>query len=83
MPARALPRIAAVEAGSLLRAARRRRLWATLRGKLQALAWVPALLRDRRRLAREGDLRRPRRWLGVRVYTLAPQMLRNAGGGRS
>lgn len=70
MPARALPRIAAVEAGSLLRAARQRRLRATLGGKLQALAWLPALLRERRRLRREGDPGRARRWLGVRVYTL-------------
>jgi GT2 family glycosyltransferase len=70
MPVRALPRIAAVELGSLLRAARQRRLWATLRGKLGVLGWLPALLRERRRLRREGDLGRARRWLGVRVYTL-------------
>lgn len=83
MPARALPRILAVEAGSLVRAARQRRLRATLKGKLQALAWLPEMLRERRRLRRQGDPERARRWLGVRVYTLAPQMLRNAGGGRS
>jgi GT2 family glycosyltransferase len=70
MPARSWPRIAAVEAGSLLRAARRRRLWPTARGKLEALGWLPALLRERRRLRRQGDLARARRWLGVRVYTL-------------
>ncbi|HEY3435024.1 MAG TPA: glycosyltransferase family 2 protein [Solirubrobacterales bacterium] len=66
MPVRALPRIAAVEAGALARAARQRRLWATLAGKLAALRWLPALLRERRKLRREGDLGRARRWLGVR-----------------
>jgi GT2 family glycosyltransferase len=67
MPASSLPRIAAVEVGSLLRAARQRRLWATLRGKLAVLAWLPALLLERRRLRREGDLQQARRWLGVRA----------------
>ncbi|HEX6206296.1 MAG TPA: glycosyltransferase family 2 protein [Solirubrobacterales bacterium] len=66
MPARALPRIAAVEVGALARAAQQRRLGATLRGKLAALRWLPALLRDRRRLRREGDPRLARRWLGMR-----------------
>jgi GT2 family glycosyltransferase len=65
MPARALPRLLAVEAGSLLRAARQRRLAATLRGKLEGLAWLPRLLGERRRLRRAGELDRPRRWLGV------------------
>jgi len=64
MPAATLPRILAVEAGSLLRAARQRRLRPTLGGKLEALVRLPALLRERRRLRREGDLDRPRRWLG-------------------
>ncbi len=64
MPARALPRILAVELGALLRAARQRRFGATLRGKLEGLRWLPAMLRDRRRLRREGDLTRARRWLG-------------------
>jgi GT2 family glycosyltransferase len=64
MPARALPRIVAVEAASLWRAARQRRLGATLRGKLEGLRLAAALRRDRRRLAREGDLSRARRWLG-------------------
>jgi hypothetical protein len=66
MPLRALPRIAAVEVGSLARAARQRRLRATLAGKLAVLPWLPALLRERRRLRREGDPRLARRWLGVR-----------------
>jgi GT2 family glycosyltransferase len=66
MPARALPRIAAVEAGALVRAAKQRRLGVTLAGKLAALRWLPALLRERRQLRREGDLRLARRWLGMR-----------------
>ncbi|HEV2727640.1 MAG TPA: glycosyltransferase family 2 protein [Solirubrobacterales bacterium] len=64
MPARALPRMLAVEAGSLWRAARQRRLGATLRGKLEGLAWLPRLLGERRRLRRSGDLARARHWLG-------------------
>ena len=66
MPARALPRIAAVEAGSLARAAQQRRLRATLAGKLAALRWLPALLRERRQLRREGDPRLAQHWLGMR-----------------
>lgn len=66
MPARALPRIAAVEAGALARAAKQRRLRATLAGKLAALRWLPALLRERRQLRREGDLGLAQRWLGMR-----------------
>jgi len=68
MPLRALPRIALVEVGALLRAARQRRLRATLRGKLAALGWLPALLRERRQLRRGGDPGRARRWLGRRLY---------------
>lgn len=64
MPASALPRILAVECGALVRAARQRRLGATLRGKLEGLARIPAALRERRRLAASGDLSRPRVWLG-------------------
>jgi hypothetical protein len=66
MPAGALPRIAAVEGGSLVRAAAQRRLRATLRGKLEGLARLPSSLRERRRLRREGDLELARRWLGAR-----------------
>lgn len=66
MPARALPRIAAVEAGALARAVGQRRLRATLAGKLMALRWLPALLRERRQLRREGDLGLAWRWLGMR-----------------
>jgi GT2 family glycosyltransferase len=64
MPAAALPRIAAVECGALARAAGRRRLGATARGKLEGLALVPASLRVRRVLARDGNLARARAWLG-------------------
>jgi GT2 family glycosyltransferase len=64
MPLGALPRILLVELGALARAARQGRFRATLRGKLAGLRRLPAMLGDRRRLAREGDLGRPRRWLG-------------------
>lgn len=67
MPAWALPRILLVELGSLVRAARQRRLRATLAGKLEGLRRLPAMLRERRRLARRGDLGRARKWLGVRL----------------
>jgi GT2 family glycosyltransferase len=64
VPASALPRIAAVEAGSLARAARERRFAATLRGKLEGLGRLPAALRDRRRLDASGNLGAARAWLG-------------------
>ncbi len=64
MPAGAVPRIAAVEAGSLLRAARQRRFLATLRGKFAALCWLRRLVAERRALRRSGDLGRARCWLG-------------------
>lgn len=64
MPPRALPRILAVEVGALLRAAHQGRFRATLRGKLEGIRLLPAMLGDRRRLAREGDLDRARRWFG-------------------
>jgi hypothetical protein len=65
MPVAATPRIAAVEVGALARATVQRRLRATLAGKLAALRWLPRLLRERRRLLREGDPARARRWLGI------------------
>jgi GT2 family glycosyltransferase len=64
LPVSRTPRLLAVEAGSLLRAARTRRLRATLRGKLEAIRWLPDLVRERRALSRSGDLGRVRRWLG-------------------
>jgi GT2 family glycosyltransferase len=66
MPLAALPRIAAVECGALLRAAREGRLGATLGGKLAALRRLPSLLRERRRLRREGAPALAREWLGWR-----------------
>jgi GT2 family glycosyltransferase len=64
MPAAALPRIAAVEVGALVRAGRQGRLQATSRGKLEGLARLPGALRERRRLGAGGDLSRARVWLG-------------------
>lgn len=64
VPLAAAPRIAAVEAGALARAARQRRFGATLRGKLEALRRLRALLRERRRLRESGDSARARAWLG-------------------
>jgi len=60
-----VPRIAVVEVGALLRAVRQRRFSATLRGKLEGLRRIPALLRERRELRRNGDFHQARRWLGV------------------
>jgi N-acetylglucosaminyl-diphospho-decaprenol L-rhamnosyltransferase len=65
MPAVALPRIAAVEIGALGRAMSQRRLGGTLRGKVEGLGRIPSSLGERRRLRREGDLRRARAWLGA------------------
>jgi GT2 family glycosyltransferase len=73
MPPRALPRAFAVEVGALLRAARQRRFRATLRGKLEGLRLIPAMARDRRRLAREGDLESARAWLGGAAAGPAPR----------
>jgi GT2 family glycosyltransferase len=67
MPLSAIPRVVAVEVGALLRATGQRRFIATLRGKLNALRWLSDLVHERRRLRREGDLSRVRRWLGVRT----------------
>ena len=64
MPIRAVPRIAAVEVGSLLRAARQRRFGATLRGKLAALLWLPSLIAERRALRRDADPAAAGRWVG-------------------
>lgn len=65
MPVGAVPRIVAVEVGALLRAGRQRRFGATLGGKLEALRRLPPLLRERRRLRRDGDPAQARRWLGA------------------
>jgi O-antigen biosynthesis protein len=65
MPLSALPRIAVVELGALVQAARQGRLLATLRGKLEGLARLPRSLRERRCLAATGDLGHARAWLGA------------------
>lgn len=64
MPPGAAPRIAAVELAALLKAARGRRFFATLRGKLAVLPWLRRLLHERRRLRESGDVSSARRWLG-------------------
>jgi GT2 family glycosyltransferase len=65
MPVRSIPRIAAVEVGSLARAISQRRLGATLKGKFETLGRFPSLLRERRRLRGTGQPERARAWLGV------------------
>jgi GT2 family glycosyltransferase len=65
MPAKAIPRILGVEAGSLARAVAQRRALATTAGKLGALRRLPALLAERRQLRRGGELARAQRWLGA------------------
>jgi GT2 family glycosyltransferase len=65
MPATSIPRIAAVEAGALARSVARCRFAATAKGKLEALRRLPALRRERRRLAAGGDLSAARAWLGA------------------
>jgi GT2 family glycosyltransferase len=65
MSAAALPRILAVEAGSLARASAQRRLPGTLRGKLEGLLRLPRSLGARRRLRRDGELASVRAWLGT------------------
>ncbi len=73
VPASALPRIAAVEAGSLARAAKQRRFSATLRGKLEGLTRLPRALRERRRLAPRRRPR-PRPPLARRPLTRPPRL---------
>jgi GT2 family glycosyltransferase len=65
MPFRSLPRIAAVEAASLVQAVRERRLRATVSGKVEAVGWLRAMRGDRSQLRRHGELESARRWLGV------------------
>jgi GT2 family glycosyltransferase len=65
VPPSLLPRILAVELGASVRAATQRRLGATARGKVEGLGRLSRSLRERRRLAREGDLDLARRWLGA------------------
>jgi GT2 family glycosyltransferase len=65
MPVASIPRIAAVELAALARSIAQRRFAATAKGKLEALRRLPALRRERRRLAAGGDLSRVRAWLGA------------------
>jgi GT2 family glycosyltransferase len=65
MPVGAIPGILLVEAGALARAARAGRLLPTLSGKLEALRWLPSLIRERRQLRRSGEPGRARAWLGA------------------
>ncbi len=65
LPARSIPRIAAVEAGSLALALAHGRLLPSLAGKLEALQRLPVLRRERRRLRTTGEPERARAWLGV------------------
>jgi len=64
MSARSIPRIAIVEAGAIARAAKQRRLGATVAGKLASLRWLPQLLRERRAMRAAGDPGLARAWLG-------------------
>lgn len=73
MPLRALPRVLAVEAGALARAARQRRFRSTLRGKLEGLRLLPTMLRERRGLRAEGDLGLATAWIGAAGAGPAPR----------
>ncbi len=64
MPPSSALRIGVIEAGSLAKAAAQRRFGATLRGKLEALRWLPSLLREKRLLREGGELYAARAWLG-------------------
>lgn len=64
MPVSALPRILAVELGSLAKSMLEGRFGSTLSGKLEVLPWLPRLLRERRALRRSGEPGRARAWLG-------------------
>jgi GT2 family glycosyltransferase len=64
VPAPTILRIAAVEVASFARALAGRRLRLTVTGKLEAMRWLPRLMRERRRLRRTGDPGRATAWLG-------------------
>lgn len=71
MPATALPRIAAVECGSLVKSVVEHRFMATAAGKLEGLRRLPALRRERRQLRENGNLAAARAWLGRGRRSLA------------
>ena len=64
MPVSAIPRIALVEIGAILRAIQARRFLLTIAGKSAAILRLPELLRKRRDLQRSGDPARAQVWLG-------------------
>ena len=64
VPARRVPLVAMAEVASVVLAAAGRRLRLTLTGKLEALRWLPELLRERRRLRKTGEPARASAWLG-------------------
>ncbi|MGK2955048.1 MAG: glycosyltransferase family 2 protein [Solirubrobacterales bacterium] len=64
MPFSSLPRIAAVEVGAIFRAIGARRLMLTLAGKGAAVMHLPELVRTRRKLRKQGELRLAQAWLG-------------------
>jgi len=63
MPLSHGPHVVAAEIGALLRSVRRRALMAAVRGRVEAIFWLPWLLRERRALRREGDPALLRPWL--------------------
>lgn len=64
VPLTALPRIAAVEVGAVLRAIRARRFMRTIAGKGAAIIRIPEVLVSRRELQRTGQLDLAQSWLG-------------------
>ena len=77
MPANSVLRIGVIEIGSLAQAAADRRFGATLRGKLEALRWLPSLIRERRSLSKKGALYAARAWLGRHPRPKVPAALAN------
>ena len=64
MPISAVPRVAAVEIGAIVRAIAARRFMLTLAGKGAALLRFPEMLKTRRKLRKQGELELARAWLG-------------------
>lgn len=64
MPLTALPRIAIVEVGAVIRAIRARRLLTTIAGKTAAMLRIPEVLVNRRALHKSGQLDLAQSWLG-------------------
>ncbi len=64
MPISALPRVAAVEIGAIVRAIAARRFMLTLAGKGAAFLRFPEMLKTRRKLRKQGELELAQAWLG-------------------